>query len=159
MNPWPEQVERVADVIRQHAVEARLEEFLEGSPTAEAAARAVGCTLAEIVKSLVFMCDGRPVLVLVPGDKRADPLRVAAAAGASAARVARAQEVVDATGFEPGGVAPFPAPNVSRVLIDRSLIRRDVVWIGAGSDMHMAGLAPQDLVRLSKADVGDLTEA
>jgi prolyl-tRNA editing enzyme YbaK/EbsC (Cys-tRNA(Pro) deacylase) len=158
MNPWPEPVERVAAVLRENAVGARLEEFPDGSPTAEAAARAVGCTLAEIVKSLVFVCDGRPVLALVPGDKRADPLRVAAAAGASQARVARAREVVDATGFEPGGVAPFPAPNVSRVFIDRSLIRHEVVWIGAGSDMHMAGLAPQDLVRLSKAEIGDLTE-
>ena len=105
------------------------------------------------------MCDGRPVLALVPGDKRADALRVAAAAGASAARVARAQEVIDATGFEPGGVAPFPAPNVAGVFIDRSLLRHEVVWIGAGTDMHMAGLAPQDLVRLSKAEIGELAEA
>jgi prolyl-tRNA editing enzyme YbaK/EbsC (Cys-tRNA(Pro) deacylase) len=159
MDAWPEPVERVAAVLRAHAVEARLEEFPDGSPTAEAAARAVGCTLGEIVKSLVFICDDRPVLALVPGDKRADALRVAAAAGAGVARVARAREVVDATGFEPGGVAPFPAPNVSRVFIDRSLLRHEVVWIGAGSDMHMAGLGPQDLVRLSKAEIGDLTEA
>lgn len=158
MDTWPEPVERVAAVLRAHAVEARLEEFPDGSPTAEAAARAVGCTLAEIVKSLVFMCDDRPVLALVPGDKRADALRVAAA-GAGVARVARAREVVEATGFEPGGVAPFPAPNVSRVFIDRTLLRHEVVWIGAGSDMHMAGLGPQDLVRLSKAEIGDLTEA
>src|SRR5581483_2095113 len=132
MDTWPEPVERVAAVLRAHAVEARLEEFPEGSPTAEAAARAVGCTLGEIVKSLVFICDDRPVLALVPGDKRADAIRVAAAAGAGVARVARAREVVDATGFEPGGVAPFPATNVSRVFIDRSLLRHEVVWIGAG---------------------------
>ncbi len=156
VKPWPEPVERVAAVLRAQAVDARLEEFREGSPTAEAAARAVGCTLDEIVKSLVFMCDGRAVLALVPGDRRADPLRVAAAAGAAIARVARPAEVVEATGFEPGGVAPFPVPNVSRVFIDRTLAGHDLVWIGAGSDTHMAGLAPADLIRLAKAEIADL---
>ena len=156
VKPWPEPVERVAAVLRAQAVDARLEEFREGSPTAEAAARAVGCTLEEIVKSLVFMCDGRAVLALVPGDRRADPLRVAAAAGAATARVARPPEVVEATGFEPGGVAPFPAPNVSRVFIDRTLAAHELVWVGAGSDSHMAGLAAADLIRLAKAEIADL---
>ena len=140
-------------------VDARLEEFPEGTPTAAAAARAVGCTRAEIVKSLVFVCDGRPLLVLVPGDKRADAARLTAAAGAGYARVARPEEVVSATGFEPGAVAPFPAPNVSRVFMDRSLIRHELVWIGAGSDQHMAGIAPNDLARLAKAEIADITEA
>ncbi|HEY8029250.1 MAG TPA: YbaK/EbsC family protein [Gaiellaceae bacterium] len=159
MNSWPEPVERVAAVLRAAAVDARIEEFPEGTPTAGEAARAIGCTRAEIVKSLVFVCDGRPVLALVPGDKRADAQRLSAAAGAGYARVAKPEEVVSATGFEPGAVAPFPAPNVSRVLMDRSLLRHEIVWIGAGSDCHMAGLGPSDLARLAKADIGDLTEA
>jgi prolyl-tRNA editing enzyme YbaK/EbsC (Cys-tRNA(Pro) deacylase) len=66
---------------------------------------------------------------------------------------------VAATGFEPGAVAPFPTPNVSRVLMDRSLLRHEIVWIGAGSDRHLAGIAPTDLVRLAKAEIGDLIEA
>jgi len=71
--------------------------------------------------------------------------------------VAKPEEVRSATGFEPGGVAPFPAPNVVRVLMDRSLLRHELVWIGAGSDRHMAALAPHDLARLAKAEIGDLT--
>ena len=159
MDSWPEPVERVAAVLRAAAVDARIEEFPEGTPTAGEAARAIGCTRAEIVKSLVFVCDGRPVLALVPGDKRADAQRLSAAAGAGYARVAKPEEVVSATGFEPGAVAPFPAPNVSRVLMDRSLLRHEIVWIGAGSDCHMARLAPNDLARLAKAEIGDLVEA
>jgi prolyl-tRNA editing enzyme YbaK/EbsC (Cys-tRNA(Pro) deacylase) len=159
VNSWPEPVERVAAVLRAAAVDARIEEFPDGTPTAGEAARAVGCTRAEIVTSLVFVCDGRPVLALVPGDKRADAQRLSAAAGAGYARVAKPEEVVSATGFEPGAVAPFPAPNVSRVLMDRSLLRHEIVWIGAGSNCHMAGLGPSDLVRLAKAEIGDLTEA
>lgn len=155
---WPEPVERVARVLREHAVDARLEEFPGGTPTAADAARAAGCERAQIVKSLVFVCDELPLLALIPGDRRADAPKVAAAAGARYARVARPDEVVAATGFEPGGVAPFPAPHVSRVLIDRSLLAHELVWIGAGSDRHMAGIAPADLVRLTNAQSGDLAE-
>jgi prolyl-tRNA editing enzyme YbaK/EbsC (Cys-tRNA(Pro) deacylase) len=158
VDTWPEPVERVAAVLRAAAVDARLEEFPDGTPTAAAAARAVGCTRAEIVKSLVFVCDERPLLVLVPGDKRADAARITAAAGARYARIARPEEVVSATGFEPGAVAPFPASNVSRVLIERSLLAHEVVWIGAGSERHMAGIAPADLARIAKAEIADLTE-
>lgn len=159
MKPWPESVERVAEVLRAGGVDARLEEFPDGTPTAGDAARAIGCTRAEIVKSLVFVCDERPLLALVPGDKRADAARLCAAAGVRYARVAKPDEVVAATGFAPGAVAPFPAPNVARVLMDRSFFRHELVWIGAGSERHMAGISPPDLARLAKAEIGDLTEA
>lgn len=159
MHAWPEPVERVAAVLRTHAVDARVEEFPDGTPTAAAAAEAVGCERSQIVKSLVFVCDQLPVLALVPGHRRADVAKVAAAAGARYARVAKPEEVVAATGFEPGAVAPFPAPKVSRVLMDRSFLQHELVWIGAGSPRHMAGIAPVDLVRLAKAEIGDLSEA
>jgi len=153
---WPEPVARVVEVLRRAGVDARVEEFPQGTPTASAAAKAVGASRAQIVKSLVFVCDGRPTLALVPGDRRADEQKVAAAAGAKAARVARPDEVLAATGFEPGGVAPFPAPGISRVLIARELLVHDRVWIGAGSERHMAGLSPVDLARLTQAHAADL---
>jgi prolyl-tRNA editing enzyme YbaK/EbsC (Cys-tRNA(Pro) deacylase) len=153
---WPEPVERVARELRAAAIEATIQEFPEGTPTAEAAANAVGCRLDQIVKSLVFACDGTYVLAMVPGDRRADEGRVATAAGASEARVARASEVVEATGFEPGGVAPFPLAAIEDVFIERTLMQHDRVWIGAGSPAHMAGLAPGELQRLSGARTADL---
>ena len=146
-------------MLRARAVDARLEEFPDGTPTARAAAKAVGCERAQIVKSLVFVCDELPVFALVPGDRRADERKVAAAAGARYARTARPDEVVAATGFEPGGVAPFPAPGITRTLIDRELLAHEIVWIGAGSERHMAGLAPLDLVRIAGAEPADLAEA
>ncbi len=112
---WPEPVERVAAFLRKAGAEARLEEFESVAPTAEDAARAAGCTPDCIVKSLVVMCDGRPVLALLPGDRRADTRKIAAAAGARKARLANAVEVESATGFEPGGVAPFPLPRIDEV--------------------------------------------
>ena len=153
---WPDPVERVSAVLRTAAVEARIEEFTEGTPTARDAAKAIGCDLSQIVKSLVLVCDGAFVLALVPGDQRADEAAVGAAVSAQLVRVARPDEVVHATGFEPGAVAPFPRRAVTRSLMDRSFFVHDVVWIGAGSPAHMASIAPAELLRLSGARAVDL---
>ncbi|MDQ2980819.1 MAG: YbaK/EbsC family protein [Actinomycetota bacterium] len=148
---WPEPVERVTAYLREAGAEVRVEEFAEGTPSAKDAARAIGCELGQIVKSLVFDCGGRPVLVLVPGDRRADSEKIARAAGSPFARIAGTEEVQDATGFEPGAVAPFPLPRVCSVFIERTLLAQPVLWIGAGSSRHMAALSPTELVRLSRA--------
>jgi prolyl-tRNA editing enzyme YbaK/EbsC (Cys-tRNA(Pro) deacylase) len=158
VDPWPEPVERVAAVLRERGVDARLEEFADGTHTAREAAKAVGCEPAQIVKSLVFVCDGNPILALIPGDRRADPNKVAAAAGAGYARSASPEEVVAATGFEPGAVAPFPAPHVRTVYLDRLLLRHEVVWAGAGSPRHVVGLSPLDVARVTEAVPADLAE-
>jgi prolyl-tRNA editing enzyme YbaK/EbsC (Cys-tRNA(Pro) deacylase) len=156
---WPEPVERVTAYLREAGAEVRVEEFPDGTPTAQAAARAVGCELGQIVKSLVFQCDGRPVVALIPGDRRADSEKIAGAAGCRFARIAGAEEVTEATGFEPGAVAPFPLPRVERLFIDPTLLGHPVVWIGAGSERHMASLSPTELVRLSRARPMDVVES
>ena len=155
---WPEAVGRVTSYLNEARAEVRVEEFAEGTPTAKDAAQAVGCELGQIVKSLVFDCDGRSVLVLVPGDRRADSDKIAAAAGARFARIAGSDEVREATGFEPGAVAPFPLPRVSSVFVERTLLSQPVVWVGAGSERHMAALAPTELLRLARARPMDVVE-
>ena len=154
--PWPEPVERVASFLRTTGAEARIEELGAATPTAEAAADAVGCTLGQIVKSLVLICDGSPVAVLVPGDRKADTGKIARLVEARRVTVARAEEVVEATGFEPGGVAPFPLERIAVVLVERTLLRHPIVWAGAGSDRHVVALAPSELVRLTRARVEDV---
>jgi prolyl-tRNA editing enzyme YbaK/EbsC (Cys-tRNA(Pro) deacylase) len=158
MADWPEEVERVARFLRETGAEAKIEEFSAGTPTALDAANAVGCSLAQIVKSLLFDCDGRSVLALVPGDRRADPRKVAAAAGAERAKVAGPDRVLEVTGFEAGAVAPFPLSEIDRVLVDPRLLRYDRVWIGAGSRRHLASLPPPELVRLSRARPADVSD-
>ncbi|HEY5296004.1 MAG TPA: YbaK/EbsC family protein [Gaiellaceae bacterium] len=157
MAAWPEPVERVARVLLAAAVDARIEELAEATPTARAAARVVGCDLAQIVKSIVFVCDGTYVLALVPGDRRADEPAVARAVGAAGVRAARAEEVVEATGFEPGAVAPFPRGRVGEVLMDAALFHYAVLWAGAGSESHLLSLAPAELQRLAGARSVELT--
>lgn len=156
MHELPEPVERVAAFLRAAGAESRVEEFDEATETAEAAARAVGRDASEIVKSLVVICDGRPVLALVPGDRRGDTAKIARAAGTAEARIARAGEVHAITGFAPGAVAPFPLPRVDLVLIDRSLLAHPAVWVGAGSARHLVTLPTPELVRLTKARSADL---
>ena len=154
---WPEPVERVASVLKEAAIDSRIEEFGEGAATARDAARAIGCDLSQIVKSLVFVCDGAYVLALVPGDRRADEAAMAAALSASEIRVAKTEEVLHATGFEPGAVAPFPRRAVTETLMDPSFFAHDVVWVGAGSETHMASLRPAELQRLAGARSVELT--
>jgi prolyl-tRNA editing enzyme YbaK/EbsC (Cys-tRNA(Pro) deacylase) len=154
---WPETVERVAAALRESAVEAWLEEFPAAAPNGEAAAEAVGSELAQIVKSLVFVCDPGFVLAMIPGDRRADAAKVASAVGSERARIATAEEVFAATGVEPGAVAPFPNSRVVRVLLERTLLAHEIVWVGAGSPRHVAGLAPADLMRVANASLADLT--
>ena len=137
--------------LRESGAEARIQEFADGTPTAADAAAAVGCGLDQIVKSLVLLCGGKPVVALVPGDRRGDPAKVARAVGAESARVASAAEVESATGFAPGAVAPFPLPRVDTVLMERSLLQHSLVWVGAGSSRHMVGIAPVELGRLAQA--------
>jgi prolyl-tRNA editing enzyme YbaK/EbsC (Cys-tRNA(Pro) deacylase) len=153
---WPEPVERVASFLRAAGAESRLEELTTPTATAQAAAEAVGCDLDQIVKSLLFVCDAAPVLALVPGSRRADPAKIALVVGAERARVAKPPEVVEATGFEPGGVSPFPPPEGARVLVDRMIVSSPAVWVGAGSERHMAMLSPNELLRLTRGTTVDI---
>jgi Cys-tRNA(Pro) deacylase len=154
----PEPVQRVADFLHAAQAEARLEEFPEGTPTVQDAAKALGVDPGQIVKTLVFVCDGRPVVALVPGDRRADGAKLARAVGAASARVATPDEVLAATGFPPGAVAPFPLPAVEAILLERTVLAEEHVWVGAGSERHLAGLRPAELLRLSRAQQMDAVE-
>jgi prolyl-tRNA editing enzyme YbaK/EbsC (Cys-tRNA(Pro) deacylase) len=151
VDAWPEPVQRVSSFLRDAGADARIEEFSAGTPSAADAAEAVGCGLDQIVKSLVLIADGKPVVALVPGDRRGDRAKVARAAGAEKARIASSEEVEQATGFGPGAVAPFPLPDVKTVLIDHLLLRQPVVWAGAGSPRHVVGIQPGELARLARA--------
>jgi len=153
---WPESVERVSTVLRGAAVESRIQEFETPTPSAPAAAEAIGCDLSQIVKSLVFVCDGAYVLALVPGDRRADEDKIRGAVEARTVRIATVGEVERATGFRAGAVAPFPQRAIAHALMESTLLQHETVWIGAGSTVHMAAIAPGDLQKLARARTADL---
>ncbi len=148
----------MAAFLREAGAEARIEQMRRETATAQEAADAVGCTLGQIVKSVVLVCDGAATAIaLVPGDRRADTRKIARAVEAGHARVARPDEVLAATGYEPGAVTPFSLARVQHVLLDRSLLRHRTVWCGAGSTRHLAAVTPAELQRLTRAGVAELT--
>ena len=150
---------RVADAARAAGLEIRVERYPAGTRTAADAARAVGCDVAQIVKSLVFIAGDRPVLALVSGRNRVDLDRLARAAGADVARRADGDEAREATGFAIGGVPPFGHARHVTVLVDRDLMAHERLWAAAGLPDAVFAIAPDDLVRASGGTVADLAEA
>ena len=153
---FPEAVERVSAYIRDAGAEARIQEFPDGTHTAQDAADAVGCELAQIVKSLVFLVDGTPVMALVAGDNRLDEVKLAGVHGGGEVARADADAVRAATGFPIGGVPPLGHATELAVYIDEDLLRWDEVWAAAGTWTDVFPLAPSELVRVSGGVVADL---
>jgi Cys-tRNA(Pro) deacylase len=149
-------VARVVAAARDAGLEIAVERFPEGTRTATDAARAVGCDVAQIVKSLVFVADGAPVLVLASGANRVDTEQVASLLGAREVRRADGNEAREATGFAIGGVPPIGHARDLDVLVDRDLLAHDVVWAAAGLPDAVFALAPDALVRASRGRVGDV---
>lgn len=129
--------------------------FPEGTRTASDAARAVGCELGQIVKSLVFVAGGRPVVALVSGANRLDEGRLGAVAGTPVAK-ADAAIAREATGYSIGGVPPFGHATEVPVFMDRDLFGYEVVWAAAGRPDSVFEIQPERLRELSNAEVADL---
>jgi prolyl-tRNA editing enzyme YbaK/EbsC (Cys-tRNA(Pro) deacylase) len=132
--------------------------FPEGTKTAQDAARAIGCDVDQIVKSLVFVADGEPFLALTAGSNRADQAKLAALMGADHVRRADAEEARAATGYGIGGTPPFGHPRRLRVFVDRDLLGHDEVWAAAGTPDSVFPLTPHELVRASGAEPADFRE-
>ncbi|HEX2647877.1 MAG TPA: YbaK/EbsC family protein, partial [Candidatus Dormibacteraeota bacterium] len=116
-------------------------EFPQGTRTAVAAARAVGCEVGQIVKSLVFVAGGRPVVALVSGANRLDERRLGAVAGEPVVK-ADAETARAATGYSIGGVPPFGHATDVPVYMDRDLMGFGVVWAAAGRPDSVFEIGP-----------------
>jgi prolyl-tRNA editing enzyme YbaK/EbsC (Cys-tRNA(Pro) deacylase) len=133
-------------------------EFDVATRTSEDAAAAIGCTVAEIAKSLIFKsAEGRPVLVIASGGNRVDEKKVQALLGGKITR-ADAAFVRDVTGFVIGGVPPIGHATPPIVLIDSDLQRFTAVWAAGGTPNTVFQIAPGDLVRLTQGSVADVAK-
>jgi prolyl-tRNA editing enzyme YbaK/EbsC (Cys-tRNA(Pro) deacylase) len=125
--------------------------------TAQDAAHQIGCSVGEIVKSLVFLADGAPVVVLCSGADRVNEPKLRKALGATAVRRATAEEAKASTGYAIGGVPPFGHVTALRVVVDRGLRAFTTVWAAAGLPDAVFPIAPADLVALAEATDADVT--
>lgn len=153
-------IERFVALAEGLGVDVTVSEFPEGTRTAVDAAAAVGCDVDAIVKSLVFVADGGPVLVLVSGGGRVDERLLATMLGATTVRKADADEARAATGYAIGGTPPFghTGDGVDTVLIDPALLEHDTVWAAAGTPSAVFPIAPALLAEAARARVVDVTE-
>jgi prolyl-tRNA editing enzyme YbaK/EbsC (Cys-tRNA(Pro) deacylase) len=150
--------ERFITCAARLGVDVDVRTFPDGTRTAADAAAAVGCTVGAIVKSLVFIADGAPVLALTSGANRVDERRLAQELAVAEVRKASADEARAATGYAIGGTPPFghTGTGVHQVLCDPSLLTHEVVWAAAGSPTAVFPLAPAELIVASGARVADM---
>lgn len=148
----------VVEAARSLGLAVEVREFPEGTRTAEDAARAIGVSVGQIVKSLIFRVDDDVVVAFVSGPNRLDEARLATAAGRPGAAIARvdAAGVRAATGFPIGGVPPFGHPQPLATYVDEDLLAFDEVWAAAGTPRHVFAVAPGDLVRVTGGRVATL---
>jgi len=146
-------VERVIAAGAERGVSVVPKEFAESTRTAVEAAAAIGVELGQIVKSLVFVVDGTPVVALVSGDRQLDEKALAHAAGGAKARRADADAVRAATGYPVGGVPPFGHATDLAVYVDEALLRFDEVWAAAGTPHVNFAITPQALIDVTRGKV------
>ncbi len=150
--------DRVRAALAAHGVTGDIVEFPQGTRSAADAARAIGTTLGQIVKSLVFLADGRPILALTSGRNRVDSGKLARAAGATRVERADADRVRAATGFAIGGVPPVGHTPPLETFIDEDLLGYEVVFAAAGTPTAIFPIVPKDLVRITGGRTADLAQ-
>ena len=150
--------QKVADAARALGLSVEIVEFEETTRTAQDAARTIGCQVAQIVKSLLFIVNGQPIMALISGVNRLDERKLAALRGVGRKQVERADADTTkaATGFSIGGVPPFGHTSRLPVYVDEDLTHFDVVWAAAGTPFAVFAITPEELVRASQGAVADL---
>ena len=150
---------RTAQLLRDAGVDAGVVEFEQPTRTSAEAAAAIGCSVAEIAKSIVFRGrnSGQAVVVVASGDNRVSEAKVAAALGEPLAR-ADADFVRAATGYAIGGVAPIGHAQAVRLLLDQDLRRFATVWAAGGTPFSVFPVTPQELRDLTGADWADVRQ-
>jgi len=149
-------VVRVTAAAKERGLEISTRRFPEGTKTAADAAAAIGVTVGQIVKSLVFGVDNEIVMALVSGSNQLDEKKLALAAGGSKCARVDADAVREATGYPIGGVPPLGLATQLRIFIDPDLMQYDEVWAAAGTWNDVFAVSPRELATATAGVVVDL---
>ncbi|MCY4286191.1 MAG: YbaK/EbsC family protein [Thiotrichales bacterium] len=147
--------DRFRAALEAASLECEIRTLPDSTRTAVEAAAAVGCSVSEIAKSLVFRTGDRAVVAIMSGDNRLDPAKLAAALGEKVAR-ADADFVRAATGFAIGGVPPLGHATPADIFMDEDLFRFGEIWAAAGSPYNVFAITPARLRDASGASVMEL---
>jgi len=152
--------QRTQSLLNDAGIETQVVEFEQPTRTSAEAAAAIGCSVAEIAKSIVFRGkqSGQAIVVIASGDNRVCETKVGALVGEPLGR-ANADFVREATGYAIGGVAPLGHAQAARLLLDADLQRFETVWAAAGTPFSVFPLSPQQLSTLTDAPWSDIRQA
>lgn len=150
----------LARYIAEHEIAAELVTPPHETPSVVQAAMAMGCAPEQIIKSLVFLIDGRPYLVIANGDAPISYRQLAAHFGISRKRIRMAspEEVLALTGYPAGGVPPFGLRTPLPVLMDPGVLKQEVVYGGGGDDHTLVRIAPAELQRVTQPALVVMTD-
>ncbi len=156
--PLQPSAQKVAEAAATLGLTIDIVTFEQPTRTAEQAAEAIGCAVGQIVKSLVFVVGGKPVMALVSGSNQLETRKLAGLFGVGRKQVERADAdtVREATGYAIGGVPPFGHATTMPVYVDEDLMRYDVIWAAAGTPNTVFAITPADLLRAGGGHVADL---
>ncbi len=146
--------QRVQNALDQFEVPLKVLELPASTRSAVDAARAIGCRVEQIAKSLVFKtkASSQPILVIASGPNRVDEKRIGDLVGEPITK-ADAEYVRQKTGFVIGGVPPIGHAEALNTFVDEDLLRFDVIWAAAGTPHAVFQLKPDDLVRITSCSV------
>ncbi len=148
-------VARVRQFLLNHNHEDTVVEFPEGTRSAVDAANAIGCSVAQIVKSMIYCSDDRPVLVLTSGSNQVDEAKVSKLLNTKI-KNANGRWVRKVTGFAIGGVAPIGHIVAPVILIDEDIIALSRIWAAAGSPMNVFSTSPSRLIEMTGGLIADI---
>jgi len=152
----PESVTRVRQALEVAGVAGAVRRLDDSARTAVEAAAALGIEVGQIASSLIFMADGRPILVMASGGHRVDTNKVAAVFAVENVTKATADDVRAATGFAIGGVAPVGHPEPLRTIVDIALSRYDEVWAAGGHPHYVFPTSYDELLRITAGKAAEV---
>ena len=146
---------RVINFIKENGINARLVTLSDSTRTSQLAAKALNCTIGEIAKSIVFLYNNIPIIIVISGDKRIDMKKLDTTIGGKV-KIADADNVKKKIGYSIGGVPPFPHNDGVIIFLDISLKRFDKVWTAAGTPNSVMNIEVQQLLNIVKKGFVDL---
>jgi Cys-tRNA(Pro) deacylase len=152
-------VAEVRQFLATHGLETRIHTFAESTENAYLAAQALGVELGQIVKSVIFLADGEPVLVLMSGDMNVDTKKLKKLFGVRKVRMADAETVLKVTGYPVGAVPPVAHRHAIDTYLDESLNRFAKIYPAGGTTSNMFATTFEELLSLSKAKVISVAKA
>lgn len=147
--------------MQRHGIQGEIVHLSVPTLTVESAAQAVGCTPQCIVKSLLFLVDGQPVLAIACGLAPVSRAMLAGYYGVARKRVrlAPAEVVLQVSGYPVGTLPPFGHLQPLPTLIDPAVLKQPLLYAGGGAENALVRLAPQELLRATHAEVVPLVES